>query len=612
MTNFTPTSADYAFLLKHYPEVFSNRGAAQETLRSIMLSKDGYDQYRINTLTQNYLKGGNTPLTKSPIPPEADADGDGEIDTEFGKACVDCKMQEPCCMLAGTVTDSSDSSRKLYWPPVMGQTRMLTVAKEMQGNNLVSKLDVEWKGRGCEVGHPDRPRILTSGLADRTAQIEAHKATVPAGEAQGFSTALMLKNYVPENVLYALFAFDAVMALQKASGGTTAATFKPVQCLDDGSIGTELRVIPVPYAKLDGKLELATRISFTTGGVKGAATAKGTLEGKYGNLTIKAEGEAGGNSSTGEAVDDGKNAPGLIGTMASIIGQMDHYVAMGNTKDRKKLDLTAYSSGITLSKSLSFSPMGFEINAKKGSPDLELNIGKLKSEFEIGISGRLDIIDALISAVATPATGRAVQQARARMAEGEYVKGQLEAYLKVAATGKLIHGINSGARITLPANGEMDAAWDGISQEFGGELKIRGEAKIAIEVQVEVWIVEAQAGASGTINTSWTWAMRMHEGKRQRKYSFEGVTVKAKIGGSLDVKRQRKNRTQDLLDQKDPFRMDGNASDLFQQVDDEIVQSVAEEGNMKKKISAQNTLAEFSAEHTRTIFEEVKGKWEDY
>ncbi|WP_417839373.1 hypothetical protein [Tritonibacter scottomollicae] len=48
----------------------------------------------------------------------------------------------------------------------------------------------------------------------------------------------MLKNYVPENVLYALFAFDAVMALQKASQGTNTATFKPFQCLDDGSIGT--------------------------------------------------------------------------------------------------------------------------------------------------------------------------------------------------------------------------------------------------------------------------------------------------------------------------------------------------------------------------------------
>ncbi|WP_417839374.1 hypothetical protein [Tritonibacter scottomollicae] len=58
---------------------------------------------------------------------------------------------------------------------------MLTVAKEMQGNNLVSKLDVEWKGRGCEVGWADRPRIMTSGLADQTAQVEAQKATVSAG-----------------------------------------------------------------------------------------------------------------------------------------------------------------------------------------------------------------------------------------------------------------------------------------------------------------------------------------------------------------------------------------------------------------------------------------------
>ncbi len=610
MTNFTPNAADYAFLLKHKPEAFASRGDAKEVLRQIVQSTDpANDTHRLGALANNYARGGNPPLTKSPIPPEPDADGDGEIDTEFGKACKDCKMQEPCCMLAGTVTDSSDSSRKLYWPPVLGQTKMLTVAKEMQGNNLVSNLDVEWKGRGCEAGHPDRPRILTSGLADRTAQIEAHKATVPAGEAQGFSTALMLKNYVPENVLYALFAFDAVMALQKTSGGTTAATFKPFQCLDDGSIGTELRVIPVPYAKLDGKLELATRISFTTGGVKGAATAKGTLEGKYGNLTIKAEGEAGGDSNTGEAVPDGKNAPGLVGTMASIIGRMDSFVAEGNTRDRKPQDLTAYASGVTLSKSLSFAPKGFEITAKKGSPDLELKIGELKSELAMGISGRLDFIDALATGLGSMAAGKAIQEARAAMASGEYISAKLDAYLEVAATGKLTHEIKSGARITLPANGEMDAAWNGISQDFGGELKIRGEAAIGIEIKAEVWIVTAKAGASGTINTSWTWAMRMHEGKRQKQYRFEGVIVKAEAYASVETQTDAEGVEQDIFDLNASFSLENNASDLFKQVNDDLSASNKKAGEMAVCKTGIEPLDE---ENTYEIFEPETGEWENY
>ncbi|MFY1709389.1 hypothetical protein [Tritonibacter scottomollicae] len=603
---YKPTAADYAHLLKYNPEVFSSSLLADRELKKIDGSFD--DEQRLNALANNYTAGGNPPLTKSPMPTAPDSDGDGEMDTEFANACVDCQMQEPCCMVSGTVTDGSDSTRKLHWPPQDGQTRMLTVAKEMQGNNLVSKLDVEWKGRGCEVGWADRPRIMTGGLADRTAQVEAQKATVSAGEAQGFSTALMLKNYVPENVLYALFAFDAVMALQKASNGKNTATFKPFQCLDDGSIGTELRVTPVPYAKLDGKVELATRISFTTGGVKAAATAKGTLEGKYGNFTLKAEGEAGGKANTGNAVPDGQNAPGLVGTMASIIGRMDSFVAEGNTRDRKPQDLTAYASGITLSKSLSFAPKGFEITAKKGSPDLELKIGELKSELAMGISGRLDFIDALATGLGSMAAGKAIREARAAMASGEYISAKLDAYLEVAASGKLTHEIKSGARITLPANGEMDAAWDGISQEFGGELKIRGEATIAIEIKAEVWIISAKAGASGTIHTSWTWAMRMHEGKRQKQYKFEGVIVTAKAYASFDTTGGADTIKQDILGFSGAFSLKENASDLYNQVADELKSS-----NDK---AVEMTNSRLNAEPTEgsiyTIFKPETSEWENY
>lgn len=154
----------------------------------------------------------------------------------------------------------------------------------------------------------------------------------------------------------------------------------------------------------------------------------------------------------------------------------------------------------------------------------------------------------------------------------------------------------------------MDAAWDGISQEFGGELKIRGEATIAIEIKAEVWIISAKAGASGTIHTSWTWAMRMHEGKRQKQYKFEGVIVKAKAYASLRANSKSNGVEQDVYDLGPSFSLKGNASDLYKQVADELKSSAEK--------AAEMTDSRLNAEPTEgtiyTIFKPETSEWENY
>lgn len=606
MTNYTPTVADYKFLVEHYPERFVSPVDARRTLDQIGRDHIG-DEHRLAAVQRNYELGGHPPLEQSPIPPTADANGDGTLDPEFAAICVDCQPNEPCCMKSGSVTDGADSSRKLLWPPVNSETKMFTVAKEMENNLLVSKLKVAWQGKNCVVGHPDRPRIATRGLAERVSSISAKSADVSVGYDQGINTVLLLKDYVPENVIYALFVFDIIMALQSAQSGPAKATFTPSQCISDEPTAAGLEVIAFPYAKLDGELQLATSITFSTGGVSGSAEAKGSLEGQYGSYTFKAEGKTGGASSTGQAVDSGETPSGLVGTMASIIGTMDRFVAIGNTQTNRKLDSTAFGSSITLSKSLTFKPRGFELKGKSNSPDLEVVIGTLDSALSVGITGRLDFIDALAMAFTGPGAA-AIREARARMASGEHITGKLEAYLELSATGTLTHSINSGATITIPANGPMERALAGVSQQFGGKFEIRGVAKIAIEIEAKVWIFEAKAGASGTVHTSWTWEMRMHEGQRQKRYIFEGVIATAQAYASVDIASDQDGVGQNIFSSTASAEASGNVGDLFQKVENAISSSQRSAAEM-----ARNRLNNPAAGgDSYTLLRPESTEWEDY
>lgn len=541
--SYTPTAEDLLYILASDGDRFSaqdRRRLESEIGKAFQRRSDNgasaVEGTVMNAWANRWIElGGNggQPLTESLIPPEP---GDGDVlDPEFAAICTECSFNQPCCLISGSVSDSTDSSRKLTWPPVMAcdtegneiafATTLLVVAKEVEGMHLLAKVQVEWDGQGCQVGHHDRPGMSTAGLTDGRRRIEERQLEVAAGYQQFLNVSLALRKYVPENVLYALFAMDAVMSITSTIKGGEGASVTPYQCLSDAAMKTRYRVIPLPYAKLDGKLELATRIGFTTAGVSASAQAKGTLTGQFGPYELTAEGSAGGDESSGRELerDSSDRVPGLVGIMARIIGTLDHYVSVGN-RQRQELDRTRFASGIQLSKSLTFEPKGVELTAITGRPDLQVAIGSLESTLSIGVSGKLDFIDALAMTFSGPGA-RAIQEARARMAAGESITGRLEAYLELAATGSLAHSIDSGASIVIPANGDLETAYAGIQQQFGGELKITGMAEIAIEVAARIWVFNAKAGASGSLHTAWRWAMRMHEGERQKRYEFEGVVL---------------------------------------------------------------------------------------
>ncbi|MFM9271825.1 hypothetical protein ACJ7V3_16440 [Halomonas elongata] len=619
--SYTPTADDLLYILESDGERFSapdRRQLESEIHKALQRRQDnaasGLEETVMRAWADRWVaEGGNggQPLTESPLPPSP---GDGEIfDPDFAAACVECKANEPCCLVSGSVTDSTDDTRQITWPPadieVDGECRkattLLVVAKEVEGRHLSAKVKAEWDKPTCQVGHLDRPSLTTSGLTEGQQRLDTTPSEVALGYPQFLNMSLALKNYVPENVLHAVFAMDAILAFQSTLQGGDGARFTPNQCVTDHAMGQTLRVIALPYVNLKGKLEMASRLVFSTAGISANADTKGTLEGQFGPYELTSTQLAEYTANTGQALEDGNQAPGLIGTMASIIKTLDHFVADGNTQDQSSPDRTQYATRIVLSQSLTFQPEGVELTPVKSSPDLQLEIGGLTSTFELGVTGRLDFIDVLAMALSAGAGATAVREARARMAAGEYVNATLQAYLELGAKGSLTHGINSGATFLLPAHGDPDAALEGLEQDFEGALKISGKAEIAIEVEARVWVITAKAGVSGSLHTSWTWTVRLQDGERQRRQDFEGVKVIYKAEGKIVVESSDGDAKQNGPELSGEASEEQQWNDLFERVDQDIESSRQSAGEMNRERGENDLGAE--GDHD----EEHTGRWEE-
>ena len=546
MTSYTPTLEDIAYLAETQPESFSS---IIQTKRSIANAFKGGGTDGVGSSTESltarnhyndYLKNGGKPLSKSPIPPAADADGDGIMDPEFAAACPECEANEPCCVISGEIMDASDTSRKLEWPYVISipekkpPTTMLTIADTVEGNYLVSKLNVSTSGQKCQVGKRGYPVLEAEGIIGGDQSVIVDTGTeVKIGYGQVLHMSAALRKFIPENFLYALAGFEAAWAISSLIEGNKGAVFTPSQCITDGTMATPFRVIPMSKLELDGLIDLGLIIQFTTAGINAKAHIKGNITGTVGAYEIKAEGKK---TAAGEKVKSaGAKAPGLLGTMESIIGTMNEYVDMGKPDPKAvaaaKYDPTKYASGVTLSKSVKFKPMGLKLTAKPSSPDLQLKLGSLETTLAMGIQGKIDFIDAAVSVLLSPASARIVNKARARMDNPKNaVNGYVKAEVVLSCDGELKHKIKSGLNITVPADGDMSGAFDGVRNEFGGSVKIKGKALIAIHVEGKVWIVSAEAGANGSLHTGWAWEMRMNPkntSEMQKRYYFEGLRAKA-------------------------------------------------------------------------------------
>ncbi|TWI33875.1 hypothetical protein [Paracoccus sulfuroxidans] len=531
MSNYTPTASDYKFLLENHPEVFADRGAARTVVGQLSTSKDGQTDARLTALANNYKMGGNPPMTRSPIPPAADADGDGNFDPAFAAACVDCKPNQPCCLTGGVIKDFEDPTRKIEWP-VKGdkpKTRLLIIAKDVRGPRLCGKIRIEGTGRDCKVGHPRRSLFRVESPVMTPAYAPRSGLDTDVGFDQSINSALALKEFVPEKALLFLMIADTVVSAVNIASGAVGATFTPVQCVNDPSMSQGMQVVPVPYFELAGDASVAVGVHFLTSGIGGNASIEGNLTGKYGALDITGAASASAKPSSGRGRPSGTTAPGLAGTIASIIGNFSESVSQTSPSPDRIVDRTTVGSGVRFDMTLKLAATGVKLEAKKATPDLEAKVGSLETTLTMKASGILDIVDLAAQIMLSPAGARLVQEARSAMAnKSNAVRGEVRAEIVISAEGELKHKLESGITVLLPADSSIRSDPQAMTSEFGGKLTVRGTAQILIHVEGEVWIASAEAGAAGTVHTGWIWEMKVGEGKkRQKRYYFEGIKARA-------------------------------------------------------------------------------------
>ncbi|RAP39573.1 hypothetical protein BYZ73_19770 [Rhodovulum viride] len=625
---YAPSADDLIYLARFKPENFSS---PYQTIASLRDGDPVVEDITVANHYADYLRNGGQPLTETPIPADADADADGVIDPEFAVACPDCETTKPCCITAGSITDAADGSRQLLWPVGKdGPRRMLVVADSMEGRHLSGKVRVDWSGReACPQGWPDRPAIGINANDFRRRQRET-SGEAAVGLRQTPMAGLAFQGYVPKEVVAALYAFDAIMALQNLRDSRDGASFEPKQCIGTGlDMGTPLKVIPVPKVALEGSVEVFLHVTLALTGIFADAGISGSMTGRYGTtaITVKETAKRSGGNPSATGGESSKVSPpgekeengGVIGLMQDMFGKINRYMEEGADSSDKSTKTpleraraaARFTSAIEFSQKLEFGVTGLDLVPKSGSPDLLLKLGGAHTTLGIGVTGRLDILDMVATCVLTPASAKLLKETRVKIADGKVVNGTVEAFLELSSNGQVGFAINGTSGITIPADPDVEAELDlASSQTLSGEVKIGGKAEIKLHIEGKVWVLAAKAGVRGTIHTSWTWAARIRDGKRERNHEFEGLTVSGEayvetkiIGDSGDDVRHAESEGASFGGKA---TRDLHADDVFESVQENITRANEQYATRQGMQPAEG------GKNGYTLWDPVPAKWVAY
>lgn len=567
MATFTPSASDYEYILQNDPYAFASPNAARTVLNQIRNTPSADVQERLQALNNNYTQGGNAPLRASPK-------GGPGADPKFGAACVDCKPNEPCCLKAGVLSDAKDETRKLVWPVTEAnpKKRILIVAKDNANSILSGKLKLKGEGSDCRASRDKKPGFVVNSPSFNRIELDRSPADLTVGFPATFGTALAMADFVPPKALYALMIIDLITSSVAINRGRQPMRITPSQCLSDGSMLQTFEAVPVPYFKLEASATAEISLHILTTGVGASAGIKGNITGKYAAIDIAADAAASVNPSSGRRPPSEGNAPGFLGIIASITKFISEYVSKGTEAAHyrpglgraaanagaaaagttpEQVDTTDFGSGVKLEKSLKLTATGVELKAKSGTPDLEASIANFEVALTLKATGIIDFIDIAAAVLLSPASAKLVKEARAKIADkGNAVRGEARCEVSLSAEGELKHSTESGLRVLIPAEGDSGFDRDKLNKEFSGKLTILGRAEILIHVEAEVWVVSAQAGASGSLHTGWTWEIKIDSAKKRKKrYYFDGLIARAvgyaRIGSSSTKKNSSNTRGPD-------------------------------------------------------------------
>ncbi len=564
MASFTPSAADYEYVLQNDPYAFASPSSARTVLNHIRATPNTDVQERLQALNNNYTQGGNAPMTASPR-------GGPGADPKFGGACVDCKPNEPCCLKSGIIYDAKDPSRKLEWPvsKTNPKKRILIVAKDVTDGKTTGKLKLKGEGKACRASRANKPGFVVNSPSLNGVELDLRESDLTVGFNASFGSALALADFVPPKVLYALMIMDMIVSSAAQNRGRQPMRVTPIQCMSDGPMRQVFEAVPVPYFKLEASATAEIALHVMTTGVGAAASLKGNITGKYGAIDLTADAAATVNPSTGRRPPAQGTAPGFLGIIASVVKTLADFVTSTKEAGRQqsgqrslpaasgagtagsppeKVDTTDFGTGFKIDKSLKLTAGGIELKAKSGTPDLEAAIASFEVTLTMKVTGIVDFFDVAIVSILSPAGAKLAREARSKIADKDNpVRGEARCELHASAEGELKHTTESGLRVLIPAEGDAGFDRDKLNKEFHGKLTVLGRAEVLIHVEAEVWFVSAEAGASGQLHSGWTWEIKIDgEKKRKKRTYFDGLLLRAvgyaRAGASSTKKNSAKTR----------------------------------------------------------------------
>ena len=525
MTGYTPTVDDYAYILETRPGDFTDPHAARTVLDQVRGgSVDGHNDMRMDVLARNYR---GAPITQSAVPPSP---GTGDVfDPAFAAACVDCTPGEPCCLRAFEVQDASDASRKISWPvPEGGPNKLFVIAKDpYQGLPAARWKTIALDYDACKVGRSDRPRFDARGVAHPANRL------VPSGtettSTLPFQLPAVLAAVFPEEVLIALYVVGyALLASSYRSDG--GATVRPLMCVEPP--GGPIRVEPVPHINIVGQVEGSVGVTFYLDQVPSITAAlSGNITGEVANHTLSYSGAVETKTAPIDSRAQGPVQNPILETVNKIFekvawlaDQNDPYTASGGIPNPTRSSLS-----VTLTKTLDIAQIKLE--GKSGTPDLELKVDPVTFRIQLAVTGKVDLIDILISRV--PRLSDALRDARESFKkEGRPVQLKLRCELILSAEGGVQFSVENGASITITSAGDWEAAFGAVAVQFQADAKITGRLHVEAAVGVKMWFFDGAAEASATVSTGWHFGGRTRREGEERKtetlYWFEGLRVQGR------------------------------------------------------------------------------------
>ncbi|TRW95210.1 hypothetical protein FNJ84_17105 [Paracoccus sp. M683] len=539
-----------AFLVEQHPERFSNGLQTSRELQNTLRNHAGSDgvsqslrEATVQREYQDYLKNGNAPLTRSPIPPAADADGDGAMDAEFAAYCPACQTGEPCCLTGGAIIDADEPSRKIEWPVAAGaeaKSRLYVIAKDVVGTQLQAKVKLKGEGKDCQVGKAKTPGFAY--MQRDSAQVDVARAETEIGVVvpQSMSTLVaaadLAPEIIPQNFLIALAIIDMAFASSSDWNGDGFLGVIPRMCVRTPEMSKQLNVTAWPQFELNGEGEFNLEAGLHTSGGSFTTDFKSKLTGKYGSFTLTQSNERKSGNKNHEKARGRRQAPGLVGTISSILGNFSSYLSMSSADPAARRSLTSHASGVLLQLVIKLNVDALKLEEKEATPDLLMRLAGFDISATLTVSGTIDFIDVAAQALLSPAGARLVQKVRAEAADtSNAVNADLQAAVTLSTEGQLKFACKTPFTWVYVANGQSHYENDGGEQEFTGHVKIRGQAQISLHVEAEVWLVSAEAGAAGSLHTGWNWEWKIGDSKRLTRYYFEGLIASARGYASMNV-----------------------------------------------------------------------------